>query len=274
MTSTDERRAVLITGGASGLGARLAERFAGEGWYVGVLDRRPSLPDELEEIRRAGSLALTVGDVTDPEAYTESVEGLTAVAGGVDAVVANAGIWDFNRALLDMDPLALSESFDQLFSVNVKGYLMAARCTAEALARRRGSLVLTLSNAALYPGGGGPLYTASKHAGVGIVRQLAYELAPAVRVNAVAPAGMSTQLAGPTGLGLDGARIDDDYDGETFASRVPLGFAPSVDDYVDAYLYLADGARSRAVTGIVLPVELGMGVRGLRNIAGGVREEG
>lgn len=53
-------------------------------------------------------------------------------------------------------------------------------------------MVLSLSNAALYAGGGGPLYTASKHAGVGLVKQLAYELAPNVRVNAVAPTAMAT----------------------------------------------------------------------------------
>lgn len=62
-------------------------------------------------------------------------------------------------------------------------------------------MIFTLSNAAWYPGGGGPLYTASKHAATGLIRQLAYELAPKVRVNGVGPCGMASDLRGPQALG-------------------------------------------------------------------------
>ena len=58
-------------------------------------------------------------------------------------------------------------------------------------------MIFTLSNAAFYAGGGGAAYVASKHAGVGLIRQLAYELAPEVRVNGVAPGGTVTPLKGP-----------------------------------------------------------------------------
>jgi 2,3-dihydroxy-2,3-dihydrophenylpropionate dehydrogenase len=264
---------VLITGGASGLGAALVHRFVQEGWSVGVLDRRPELPADLAELEQRGVLAFESGDAADHSAYDRLVSTMSARFGPINALIANAAIWDYSRALLDMTPEELDAAFDQIFSVNVKGYLVAAHALAPVLAESGGAMVLTLSNAALYPGGGGPLYVASKHAGVGVVRQLAYELAPRVRVNAVAPAGMATALSGPPGLGQAGQRIDEVWDGAAFAERVPLGFVPDVADYVEAFVYLADPQKSRAVTGIVLPVELGLGVRGIRNVAGGIRRD-
>lgn len=73
--------------------------------------------------------------------------------------------------------------------------------------RQRRQHHFTLSNAAWYPGGGGPLYTASKHAATGLIRQLAYELAPKVRVNGVGPCGMATDLRGPQALGQSDTSI-------------------------------------------------------------------
>ncbi|UUZ59517.1 SDR family NAD(P)-dependent oxidoreductase [Nocardioides sp. B-3] len=266
-------RSVLITGGASGLGAALVRRFAADGWGVGVLDRRRELPDELADLHRRGALAFESADAADHGAYERLIDQMTERFDSVDALIANAAVWDYSLALMDMTPEQLDSGFDQLFSVNVKGYLVAAHAAAPVLAESGGAIVLTLSNAALYPGGGGPLYVASKHAGVGIVRQLAYELAPQVRVNAVAPAGMATALSGPPGLGQEDQRFDDAWDGAAFAERVPPGFVPDVEDYVEAFMYLVDSQKSRAVTGIVLPVELGLGVRGIRNVAGGVRRD-
>ena len=82
-----------------------------------------------------------------------------------------------------------------MFGVNVKGYLLGAKAAYRELAKTRGSIIFTVSNAGFYPCGGGPLYTASKHAVVGLIRQLAYELAPSVRVNAVAPGLVRTAFS-------------------------------------------------------------------------------
>jgi NAD(P)-dependent dehydrogenase (short-subunit alcohol dehydrogenase family) len=79
----------------------------------------------------------------------------------------------------------------------VKGYLLAAGAAWPELVRTEGSIVMTLSNASFYVNGGGPVYTAAKHAAVGLVRELTYELRPRVRVNGVAPGRMNTDLRGP-----------------------------------------------------------------------------
>ncbi|MRE27212.1 SDR family NAD(P)-dependent oxidoreductase, partial [Klebsiella quasipneumoniae] len=106
--------------------------------------------------------------------------------------IGNAGIWDHNASLVNTPAETLETGFHELFNVNVLGYLLGAKACAPALIASEGSMIFTLSNAAWYPGGGGPLYTASKHAATGLIRQLAYELAPKVRVNGVGPCGMAS----------------------------------------------------------------------------------
>src|SRR5207302_9381670 len=106
--------------------------------------------------------------------------------GKLDTLVANAGIWDYQRRLTRLSAKELEATFDELFSINVKGYFLAAEAAWRALVKTRGSIVMTLSNASYYVNGGGPVYTASKHACLGLMKELAYELAPKVRVNRVA----------------------------------------------------------------------------------------
>ncbi|WP_340536922.1 SDR family NAD(P)-dependent oxidoreductase [Nocardioides sp. GXZ039] len=264
-TSATVPPVVLITGGASGLGAALVESFADAGYRVAVLDRADpvvTMPELTARHSCWNDVRYIHGDVTSPASNTGAVERVIAAFGRLDTVIANAAVWDFSRSLESMSMEELDRGFDELFAINVKGYLLTARAALSHLRASRGSLILTLSVAALGPGGGGALYTASKHAGVGVVRQLAKEFAPDVRVNAVAPAGMATSLSGPAALRLDQARITDTWSADAAAARLPLGLVPSADDYTPTYLYLADPLVSGAVTGLVVPVDQGAGVLG------------
>src|SRR5208337_1786381 len=112
----------------------------------------------------------------------------------------NAGIWDSSISLAALPDDRISAAFDELFCVNVKGYLLGAKAAYRELPQTNGCIIFTVSNAVFYPCGGGPLYTASKHAVVGLIRQLAYELAPKIRVNGVAPGAIPTDLRGPRSL--------------------------------------------------------------------------
>lgn len=249
-----DKTTVLVTGGASGLGRAIVERFVGEGARVVAFDRAP---DKLTRLAaQAGEAVVTVtGDVTSPEDNAAAVQAALDRFGGLDVFVGNAGIWDFSRSLLDTPPDDLARGFDELFAVNVKGYLLGARAAVDALRASNGSMIFTLSNAAFFPGGGGPLYTASKHAGLGLVRQLAYELAPEVRVNGVAPGGMATDLRGPGALGLDTTSITDAMPiGELMRAHGALARESTAADYVGAYVLLASRADSATVTGTVLDI--------------------
>jgi len=185
-----EKQVAYVTGGASGLGRAIVDRFVEEGARVAVLDRHGSKLQELLELHQ-GLVLPVEGDVRELRSHERAAAAAFERFGALDVFVGNAGIWDFGTSLVDLPADRIDAAFDEVFQTNVKGYLLGVKACAPLLVRSGGSVVLTLSNAAFYPGGGGPLYTASKHAGLGLVRQLAFELAPRVRVNAVAPGGMS-----------------------------------------------------------------------------------
>lgn len=245
---------ILVTGGGSGLGRALVTRFLDEGARVTVLDRTPESLAELDSATRK-TLNIVAGDVTSAADNVAAVNSAVSAYGGVDVFVGNAGIWDFNRTILEMTTEEVENGYRELFDVNVKGYLLGARAVAEHLAERRGSMIFTLSNAALYPRGGGVLYTASKHAGVGIVSQLAYELAPRIRVNAVAPGGMATNLRGPQAMGLGDQSLSDVLPSpDSLKDYSALDVAPRPVDYVDTYVLLAAPQESATITGSVFDI--------------------
>jgi NAD(P)-dependent dehydrogenase (short-subunit alcohol dehydrogenase family) len=159
----------------------------------------------------------------------------------------------------------IDRSFDEIFGVNVKGYVLAARAAAEALRASRGSMIFTLSNSAYYAGGGGPLYVASKHAGLGLIKQLAYEFAPDVRVNGVAPGGTVTPLRGPESLGKQDRRLSEIPNfQESVASVMPLKMIAQPEDHAGHYVLLASKENSRATTAAVIQSDGGWEIRPMR----------
>ena len=160
-----EGNVALVTGGGSGIGRAVARRFVDEGASVVVLDQDQAKLDELAKSAPDSSRVLGVtGDVRSGGDLHAAVGAAVERFGKLDTLVANAGIWDYQRQLTRMSADELSAGFDELFSINVKGYLLAAEAAWRELVKTRGTIVMTLSNASFYPNGGGPLYTASKHA--------------------------------------------------------------------------------------------------------------
>ena len=196
-----DNEVVLITGGGWGLGRAIVERFLEEGAQVVVLDRAP---DRIAGLVAAwpGRIEAVGGDVRSIADNQAAVDAAVSRFGRLDCAIGNAGIWDYSTSLDALPPERIDAAFDEVFHINVKGYLNLAKAALPALVRSAGALIFTVSNAGFDPAGGGPLYTASKHAVVGLIRQLAYELAPAVRVNGVAPGPIDTDLRGPEALGL------------------------------------------------------------------------
>lgn len=141
---------------------------------------------------------------------------------------------------------------------------MSAKAALAELARRSGSsMIFTVSTSGFFPGRGGPLYVASKFAVRGLVVQLAHELAPAIRVNGVAPGGtLSTEMRGLRSLGLYDRRLAD-LPGreEQLRARTPLRIALTPEDHAGAYVYLAS-ERARGLTGVIIHSDGGMAARG------------
>ncbi|MGN9842629.1 3-(cis-5,6-dihydroxycyclohexa-1,3-dien-1-yl)propanoate dehydrogenase [Nonomuraea sp. H19] len=264
----------LITGGGSGIGRAVAERFLAEGAAVTVLGRDRG---QLDEVVRAAAdpsrMHVVTADVRDSEGLHAAVAQTVERFGKLDTLVANAGVWDYQRQLTRLTAKEIDAAFDEVFSVNVKGYLLAAQAAWPELVKTRGSIVMTLSNASFYVNGGGPLYTASKHACLGLMRELAYELAPKVRVNGVACGGMNTDLRGPQALAMGERSI-----AASFARRsadappppIPLHDS-STDprDFTAPYVLLAAREQSGPITGHAISADGGIGVRGFARPAGG-----
>jgi len=264
----------LVTGGGSGIGAAVAQRFVTEGASVVVMGRDQA---KLEAVVKASAepdrMHAFAGDVRSAEDLARAVASTVDRFGRLDTLVPNAGLWDFQRHLTRLSAEQLSASFDEVFAVNVKGYFLAAHAAWPELVKTRGSIVMTLSNASFYVNGGGPVYTASKHACLGLMKELAYELAPKVRVNGVACGGMNTDLRGPESLDLSGRSIASSFakrDATTPPPPIPLHDS-STDprDFTGPYVLLASRDQSGPVTGHAISVDGGMGVRGFRSDAGG-----
>ena len=263
-----ENKVALVTGGASGLGRAIVERFIDEGAKVAVLDRARERSIELAK-QFGDRVEAVIGDVTVPADNNRAVAAAIARFGRLDCFVGNAGIWDFSVSLADLPEDQIGAAFDELFGVNVKGYILGAKAAYRELAKTRGSIIFTVSNAGFYPCGGGPLYTASKHAVVGLIRQLAYELAPKIRVNGVAPGAIPTDLRGPAALKMAQRSIAEVPLKEMVERGLPLGKLPEPRDYTGSYVLLASSENSSTATGGVIICEGGIGIRGFVDAAGG-----
>jgi len=262
-----EGQVALVTGGASGLGRAIVERFIAEGALVGVLDRAKERTEQLHA-DLGDAIATTVGDVTSLADNRRAVDATVRRFGKLDCFIGNAGIWDFSTSLADLPDDAIGAAFDEVFAINVKGYLLGAKASYRELAKTRGNIIFTVSNAGFYPCGGGPLYTASKHAVVGLIKQLAYELAPKIRVNGVAPGAIPSDLRGPKSLSMAERSIAS-MPMDQWAQGMPLGKIAQPKDYTGHYVLLASYENSSSATGGVINCDGGIGIRGFGQPSGG-----
>lgn len=255
MVNELDGRVAIVTGGASGIGRGIAERFVAEGARVVVADI---------ETDRGAELAAVLGDnarfrrtdVSDPEQVGALVAGTVETFGGLHVMVNNAGVSSPLRRLLD-DDLA---DFHRVMGVNVLGVMAGTRDAARHMAESGGGSIINLTSiGGIQAGGGVMIYRASKAAVIQFTKSAAIELARYdIRVNAIAPGNIPTPLLGKAGAGRDPAEL------ERFEARIratmrddrPLKREGTPDDIAEAALYFAT-ERSRYVTGTVLPVDGG-----------------
>jgi meso-butanediol dehydrogenase/(S,S)-butanediol dehydrogenase/diacetyl reductase len=239
---------VLVTGGASGIGAATAARFLEEGAKVCVLDRDAPGRDRITKELPALTAAIA-GDVSNlaemKSAFTQAVSKMD----GVDVVINNAGI-SIRHNFLDITP----EEWNRVLAVNLTGVFYVAQTAARHMFERGSGVILnTASTNGMV---GQPFYAdynATKAGVIELTRTMAIELAPKVRVNAVAPGYVLTpmQRAEYTDAML-----------EEVNRKIPLGRHARPEEIAALFAYLASDDAAY-VTGHVYPIDGG-------EIAGGM----
>jgi NAD(P)-dependent dehydrogenase (short-subunit alcohol dehydrogenase family) len=247
----------LVTGGGSGIGRAVVARFIEEGARVGVMERIATRADQLRT--EFGDAVIGIaGDVARLADNKRAVAETVRAFGRLDIFVANAGVFDTYVKLAEFDEEKLSQAYDELFGVNVKGVIFGAKAALPELTKTTGCMVFTASVAGFNSGGGGALYTASKHAVVGLIRQLAVELGPQIRVNGVAPGGTMTDLRGLVSLGNDDrSQFGAPGMADQLRAHNPLQITLQPDDIAGAYVFLSSRTSARGITGSVITVDAG-----------------
>ena len=235
-------KAVLVTGGARGIGRAIAERVAEEGADVALADVRESdLAQAVRGVEARGrrALGLTV-DVTDRAAVERMVDATIRAFGAIDVLFNNAGIIKVHPFLEIED-----EDFERIMAVNVKGVFLCGQVVARHMvARGRGKIVNTASIAARVAVPDSAAYAASKAAVMSLTRSMAASLATTgVSVNALAPGMVDTDmwaLIDEQTAKLRGMEVGEPK--RRRVRRVPTGRAATAEDIANVAGFLASPA--------------------------------
>jgi NAD(P)-dependent dehydrogenase (short-subunit alcohol dehydrogenase family) len=238
-------KVALVTGGSRGIGRATAARLAEAGAHVMLVSRKAdALADTAQALAGlGGEVAWQAANAGDPDASARCVDATMDRFGAVDILVNNAATNPYFGPIVDIDPARA----DKTVQVNLKAVLIWTQCAWHASMAERGGCVINVSSVGammVEPGIG--WYNVTKAAVSHLTRQLAYELGPAVRVNALAPGLVKT----------DFARALWERAGDAVAARLPLRRLGEPDDVAKAALFLASDAASW-MTGHTLVVDGG-----------------
>ncbi len=256
-------RVALVTGAARGIGAATVQALAAAGWAVVALDRcadDPRLPyslgtaEQLEAVASSapGSVVSVIADATDPSAMRGAVGLAEERFGGLDALLAVAGVIAGGVPLWEMP----HEQESAVLDVDLRAVVIAARVGIPALLRRpepRSGRFIAVTSAAATRGL--PLlaaYCAAKAGVTGLVRALAAELrGTGVTANAVSPGSTATPILD------ESARLYSLESADAFSAQQPLERLLTPGEIAEMLLWLA-GPRSSGVTGASVPVDGGL----------------
>jgi NAD(P)-dependent dehydrogenase (short-subunit alcohol dehydrogenase family) len=235
-------RRVVVTGGSSGIGQATAARFVAEGSRVVILDRDPRR-NEAVRVEVPGLAGVVDADVADRASVDAAFAAVDRLIGGVDVLIANAGI-SIRHRFLDITP----EDWRRVMAVNLDGVFNCAQEAARRMAAGSGGAILmTASTNGIV---GHPFYAdynASKAGVILLTRTMALELAPAIRVNAICPGYVMTPMQ------------RSEYTPEMLAAtdaKIPVGRHARPEEVAGLFAFLASD-EGAYLTGIAIPFDGG-----------------
>ncbi len=243
--ATSAQKIAIVTGGASGLGYAIVQKFVQSGIRTIVIGRDEKKLNTAKEA--FGELCSCISyDLSNLQRISELVNSIVSEHGKVDILVNNAGI-NMKKPFMEVS----DEDFEKIMLTNVTAVFALSREVVKAmLPQRQGSIVNISSMASQYGIPKVIAYTASKSAIEGMTRAMAVELSPeGIRVNCVAPGFIATDMSAKA--------LDNDPERKNkVLSRTPMGKLGTPADIAEAvYFYATAGAKY--VTGTVLPVDGG-----------------
>lgn len=247
------KRAVVVTGGASGIGRATVEWFLERGWAVVMADANPEAGQALSEtLKGRGDLLFLKTDVSEEPQVAAAVALAVERFGRLDCMVNNAGIGGAFGPIAEIE----AEDWDYTFEVLTRGVFLGTKHAARVLLRQAegGSIINTASVGGLVSGGAPQAYSAAKAAVVMLGKSTAAELGPhRIRVNTVCPGVIVTPLIGD--------------DGNAVASAL-RGVQPWPEvgrpiDVANTIGFLASD-EARFITGAAIPIDGGLLATGMR----------
>ena len=246
MTELMKGKAVLITGGGTGLGAAIARRFSKNGASVIITGRREGPINSIA--KEIGGLAV-VGDVMDSDHLMQVQEKAVKEFGGLDIVIANAGV------ISTADVASVEDQdWQQLIDINLTGVMKTARAALPALIRKGGGAIVNISSVAGLMGVDNAAgYCATKSALLGLTRSMAVDYGPkGIRVNTLCPGWFKSEMSDMEMEELakeKGITVEEAINRAT--QYLPLKRMADTDEIVDCVEFLASN-KSSFVTGTFL----------------------
>lgn len=238
-------KVVLVTGATRGIGLAIAKAFYDEGASV-ALNGRTEQSVELARKKIPGSVS-AVGNVSEVSGCEKAVKSVLEEFGRLDVLINNAGI--FKKHSIEQ---TTEEIWDSVMNTNIKSVQFCTRSALGALRQAKGSVVNIASESGLNGYPFTTAYCASKGAVVNLTRAMAMELAPDVRVNALCPGVVETDMA-RAGFAIDG---DEEEGIRRQHDAYPLKRIGTLEEAAAATLFLAS-SDAGFINGVALPMEGG-----------------
>ena len=249
-----DNKVAIITGGAGGIGLQAGKLFAQEGAKVLLVDLHEDALKEAVQTIGSDAVRHCAADVTRPDHTQRYIQAAVEQFGGVDVLLANAGIEGEVQPITDY----AIDTFDQVMAVNVRGVWLGLKYAAPEIAKRGGgSIVITSSVAGVRGAAGMSAYIASKHAVIGLMRTAALEMAAKkIRVNTVNPAPVDTRMMRSLEKGFepdDPGRAKEmvsamvplqRYADPVEVARIMLFLASDESSYCSGGVYMVDGGMT------------------------------
>ncbi len=252
-----EGKVAVITGAAGALGRNTAELLLQEGAKVALVDiNENALAAVVESLKAKGDVLGLVSNLSDETQVANYVDQVIQQWGRIDVFLNNAGIIGKIAPLIDQT----IEDFEAIININVRGVFLGLKHVLPIMsAQKSGSIINTSSVSGLMGSSGNSLYSASKHAVVGLTKTAALEVArDSVRVNSIHPAPLDSDMMKTIEESLNVENPDAVR--KNISSRIPLGRYGNMQEVAKLVLFLASD-DSEFITGGQYRIDGGMGAR-------------